>query len=289
MTDMNIWMKSVPDGRSLSELSIPGTHDTMTYNVGPLSGVGFVKCQTESLDEQLKRGIRCLDIRCRHINNLFTIHHGQVYLDLNFGEVLTSCDNFLKVQKSETILMFVKPEHEAEDCTRSFAETFRDYMETWGRLFCLDRLTPSLGAVRGKIVLLRRFDYEDVVKADPLGLDLSGWEDDKTFDLKTAGMTYHVQDIYDVGWKPNKLSAIRSLLDEAAKAGRSKNAWWINFTSGVGTRFYSPMTPASVAATMNPGLKAYLDDHPASHTGTVMMDFPFSQSGMVESIVARNF
>ncbi|MEA2687549.1 MAG: 1-phosphatidylinositol phosphodiesterase, partial [Candidatus Eremiobacteraeota bacterium] len=56
------WMTALNNGVLLSELSIPGTHDTMA-----VYGGDAVAAQTMSLENQLKSGIRLIDIRCWHI------------------------------------------------------------------------------------------------------------------------------------------------------------------------------------------------------------------------------
>src|SRR5579864_9502172 len=69
------WMASLDSHLLLSQLSIPGSHDTMAlYEPFP----GTTKCQNLSLAEQLMAGVRFLDIRCRHTNNAFAIYHGRV-------------------------------------------------------------------------------------------------------------------------------------------------------------------------------------------------------------------
>src|SRR5262245_27175119 len=55
------WMKKLADSKKLSELTIPGTHDTCALHGGDIP-----KCQAWSLKDQLEAGIRFIDIRCRH-------------------------------------------------------------------------------------------------------------------------------------------------------------------------------------------------------------------------------
>src|SRR6266540_4907287 len=73
-TDYSDWMRWVPDSTPLSILSIPGTHDTMAHYGGPL-----VQTQSLPLREQLRAGIRSLDIRARHVEDTFLIYHGFIY------------------------------------------------------------------------------------------------------------------------------------------------------------------------------------------------------------------
>ena len=66
------WMEWIPDGTPISELAIPGTHDSASLDGGDL-----VETQDLSLRAQLDAGIRAFDIRARHIENVFAIHHDQ--------------------------------------------------------------------------------------------------------------------------------------------------------------------------------------------------------------------
>ena len=90
------WMKALPNETLLSKLTIPGTHDSCTFNASAIS-----KCQNLKLDAQLNAGIRCIDIRCREFNNTFELHHGVEYLGMNFDYVLTTCLSFLKSHAGE--------------------------------------------------------------------------------------------------------------------------------------------------------------------------------------------
>src|SRR5262249_28574733 len=53
----NDWMKWVPDDTNLTEMSLPGTHDTMS-----LYGGGIPETQSMKLRSQLNAGIRVIDI-----------------------------------------------------------------------------------------------------------------------------------------------------------------------------------------------------------------------------------
>src|SRR5207302_1134087 len=98
---------------------IPGTHDTMAFYGGDAA-----QTQTMSLANQLESGVRVLDIRCRHIADVFAIHHGVVFQKVFFGDVLNDVIAFLKKNPSETVLMRVKEEYEPAENTRTFEETF---------------------------------------------------------------------------------------------------------------------------------------------------------------------
>ncbi|PER94278.1 hypothetical protein CN500_20635 [Bacillus cereus] len=148
------WMDSIEDTAKLSEISIPGTHDTMSR--GP--GGDLAQTQSMSLRTQLESGIRFIDIRCRYIDGSFAIHHGMVYLNANFNDVLEIATKFLRKNPSETILMRVKQEY-SDASDQVFNETLKKYMDRFPTFFWDSKNgsidNPTLGEMRGKIVILR--------------------------------------------------------------------------------------------------------------------------------------
>lgn len=164
------WMKSVPDAMRLSALVLPGTHDTCATRNG--ISLGFAKCQSWKLEDQLRAGIRFLDIRCKHIGDEFHIYHGSIDQKMTFREVMKVCRDFLQTYPSECIVMSVKEEGAGRDHRRSFEETFTAETEASRSLLIRSSEVPELGAVRGKIVLVDRvgslkgFPWDRLVKQD---------------------------------------------------------------------------------------------------------------------------
>ena len=201
MTSNPRWMTSLKDDVLLSELSIPGTHDTMALHggpavaaiaagatagtviagmtgpaagivapaaaivgavVGPFISADVVRTQRMPLSNQLESGIRVLDIRCRHIGDGFAIHHGQVYQHANFDDVLKAVVKFLRDNPRETVLMRVKEEFTG---SKTFAQTFR--LKYWENKDYKDFMwqgkseNPTLGEMRRKIVILQDFDRDN--------------------------------------------------------------------------------------------------------------------------------
>ncbi|ADO75506.1 hypothetical protein [Stigmatella aurantiaca] len=81
------------------------------------------------------------------------------WIDTNFDNVLLSVRQFLINHPAETILMRVKEEHSPESTTRSFAETFEWYRDQpdYAPIIWRGTTVPSLGQVRGKIVIIDDF------------------------------------------------------------------------------------------------------------------------------------
>lgn len=149
------WMASLNDVLKLSEVNIPGTHDSCAY-----SGYVFGRCQRLSLIDQLHAGVRFLDVRCRHANDKFKLHHSSFYLGDHFDSgVVEPCVRFLQRNTSEVILMLVKPEYKEKNNTSEFDERFLEYIRPNKEFWYLHdgHDMPTLSQTRGKIVLLRRF------------------------------------------------------------------------------------------------------------------------------------
>ncbi|MGA0846114.1 MAG: phosphatidylinositol-specific phospholipase C domain-containing protein, partial [Luteolibacter sp.] len=92
------WMSQIDNSMPISRITIPGTHDSGA-RLEPFPATA--KCQTHTIAEQLDYGIRFLDMRCRHIGDSFAIHHGPIYQEIFFGEVLTQVYEFLDANPSE--------------------------------------------------------------------------------------------------------------------------------------------------------------------------------------------
>jgi hypothetical protein len=73
------WMSWVPDDVLLSELSLPGTHDTSAYTIFAAL-VPWTQTQTMDFRNQLLAGIRVMDIRVSHQNDSLWLYHGIVSL-----------------------------------------------------------------------------------------------------------------------------------------------------------------------------------------------------------------
>ncbi|MCR5792475.1 MAG: phosphatidylinositol-specific phospholipase C [Lachnospiraceae bacterium] len=269
------WMGSISDNTCLTQISIPGTHDSGARKE-PVYGTA--KCQNLSIGDQLNAGVRYLDIRCRHIDNAFTIHHGVVYQDLNFDNVLNACTSFLNANPTETIIMSVKEEHNAENVTRSFEDTFRSYVDRDPNRWYLGNTIPNLGQVRGKIVLLRRF------ASSIGGIDAFMWADNTIFTNTDSGSNIKIQDHYKVGNNNNKWNEISAMYNEANNADPS---WlFINYTSGYRSILGIPSI-TTVSNNINPKLKTFFQNNTHGKYGITAMDF--ANNEICSLIIATNF
>ena len=240
--DQGAWMQGLDDNVLLRDLSLPGTHKTMSRFGG--AAPANVICQTLTLDQQLTAGIRVLDIRCRCIGNRLTIHHGDykffdipsflggngnsaslsVYQQATFEDVLNSCINYLNTNPSETILMRIKQEFAAENCQGDFSsQFFNNYYidQRFNTRFWRNEGTnnnPTLGQVRNRIVILRD------------GFSGSG--------TSVVGLSYpsfaDIQDDYKVPTNfqlYNKWTSVKNQLIKASTA-QGRTTFYMNYLSG---------------------------------------------------------
>ncbi|RFS22720.1 phosphatidylinositol diacylglycerol-lyase [Chitinophaga silvatica] len=275
---LNSWMSAVNDNTSLSALSIPGTHDSGA-RVEPVGGTA--KCQTLSIREQLDAGTRYLDIRCRHIGDAFAIHHGSIYQNMNFTDVLTMCYDFLAANPTETIIMSVKEEYDPTNNTRSFEQTFDSYTQLQPSKWNLGATIPNLGSVRGKIVLVRRFGASNT----PKGIDATNWADNTTFSINNGSANLRVQDQYVVPDNSGKWTSITNLLSEAYSG--SSSVLYLNYSSGYKSLIFGIPSITTVSNSINPQLDTYFTNNTHGRYGVIAMDFATASRNTL--IVNTNF
>lgn len=244
------WMKNITD-RSISTITFPGTHDTCCRKTWEIA-----ECQSWTIEDQLKAGIRYVDIRCRHIHNIFTIHHGIVYCKIVFSEVLDIVKNFLKENPSECILMRVKEEYNPEGNTRSFQDTFSEYLKHYNDILYMESHIPNLDEVRGKIVVLVDFRY------------------DKGLSYNTANIQdyWQVNTIFDL---PKKKKAVKEHLDKAIKG--DPFTLYLNHLTAAGWGCY----PFTVARSTNDIPLKY-----EGRMGIIVCDYP--GENLIEHLIKQN-
>ncbi|WP_348534318.1 phosphatidylinositol-specific phospholipase C [Kitasatospora sp. GP82] len=247
------WMSGLGDATPSARLTVPGTHDSCARYGGALT-----ECQTLSIGQQLESGIRFLDIRCRSVGGSFAIHHGPVYQQLMFGDVLVSCASFLAAHPRETVLMRVRQEY-SQVSDADFLAVFDDYLDNrgWRGLFHLGATLPTLGAARGRVVLI----------SDVPSLPAVGWWSPE-LDIQD---NWTVPTLFD---RPRKYQDVVRQIDRAAAAPGSGGPLFVDFLSGSSAGCF----PTDCASYVNPRVQSYLSDYATSHgrppLGVIVMDFP---------------
>ncbi|BET09009.1 phosphatidylinositol-specific phospholipase C [Pandoraea sputorum] len=284
------WMTDLRDDIPLNCLTLPGSHDTCAYTVDD----ALARTQRASLAVQLAHGVRVLDIRCRHEDDVFHINHQRIALGLMFDDVIATCAAFFVRHPGECIVMSVKDECGDRHCSQSFAQTFASYVQRYAahvRWYLADTI-PRLGDVRGAIVLWRRFARAPMSIA-PMGIDLTAWPDNATFDIGRAGASFTIQDEYRVPVEASidfKWQRIDALL--ARRDAFAAERWVVNFCSGTGMGANPYRVACGGVRRDQRGINDMLSARLATFDGpcgTMMLDFcEHADWALVRELVARN-
>ena len=232
-TRLQNWMQEVEDNRLLCKMSIPGTHDTAAD-----TGIGWVKTQDKSIKEQLKSGIRFLDIRLGYKDGVLKLCHGSAVFNKTLTEdVLRTTADFLRDHPSETVIMTLKEDLGGDKQT---------YYQALTRALEAD---PSLTAymagnfrgdftmkdLRGKMLLISRHWWSSTKSGRILS-----WKNNDAFDTtieayEGGGTPLHVEDHYKAR-AGEKVNYVATNVRKVNAAFSSKNnEWFITFSSYTGS------------------------------------------------------
>ena len=279
-SNLSNWMTSIDGSRLLTRLTIPGTHDSSTFLADPKLGLGYAKTQNLSFEQQFESGVRFLDIRCFVLfNNHLELCHGDLSLGKDLQFAIDACVNFLTNNPGECILMSVK-EDSTNNGSVSFIDAFDAYYVANKTAFYNTNIYPVLRDVRGKIVLLNRFDMSN--KA--LGLRLP-FSYNTSFRNNVAGTSQIVcgEDLNEPKMVGDKKSAIQNNIN-LAFYDRNPDHLYISFTSAYMTLEYKP---DSMSKLINPWLMDFISLLPnKSPVGILAIDF--IDSIAVDKLVAFN-
>ena len=273
------WMGDLPDAALLSSLSIPGTHDSGTNRGGLYYSLG--QDQDADIATQLTMGVRFLDIRLVLKKGKLSVYHGIINEKLSMDEVMATCRDFLAEHPTECLLMSVKKEHsDGED----IGEAMHALVEAESDLWYTQEAIPTLGEVRGKIVLFRRFADEGV-----FGVNLyDGFQDSCAFAIE-GKVNCYVQDYYKLEVTDNLPAKWQAIVDTFDYAMASADdCYVINFTSA-----YYDKKILGVAAPETKKTAQYIHEqyshYPLQHAKYGIVLFDFVTYDLAVSIAKTNF
>lgn len=172
--DTNEWMKYLDDATYVSQLSIPGTANSASYAYEAMGEDGrYFKAQTVSIEDQLKAGVRCFELRCPH--GYGWIDFGKVFLQCNrqdinirFDEAMNQFRDFLNKHPKEFLI--VMPAYESNDGVGkapAFMQGLNRYLRNKSDIrFSVYRPDITLGEVRGTIMIMTRVTTEEYSESD---------------------------------------------------------------------------------------------------------------------------
>lgn len=172
----------LPDSTYLSEVNVPGTHDSCTAFC---TMENMCRCQSLTVKEQLALGIRLFDIRLYKSGKDFYLCHSlaDCFTDstkkkkLTFDDVLEDFRVFLKENPDEALIVSIKQDRGIMN--RWFFPAFYErYIVGNEDEWYLENKIPTLEECRGKMVLMRRCKVFPWWGGDKdCGLDFSHWKD----------------------------------------------------------------------------------------------------------------
>ncbi|KAK2616833.1 hypothetical protein QQS21_000210 [Conoideocrella luteorostrata] len=274
------WMKGLPNHVNITSLSIPGTHDTMTYDIKKFS----LQCQNWDLATQLNAGLRYFDIRARMKDNELHIFHASEPTGHSYQDVLLAMFAFLGANPSEAIVMRLKEEGRpvGHNNRRTFQEAFNyarlDSLATKSgsqkHLYIYNDTAqpiPTLGQLRSKIFILQNW------------IDTSKKAGNQTYGLQWEGPQMMLEDRWIIpspAHLDQKWEAIEPALEKANRDPLdNQHIYLAHISASVG------VLPIEAAAGtkngtypkgMNDKTGEWVDSHLKGgvRTGIVIFDFP---------------
>ncbi|MCQ2409736.1 MAG: phosphatidylinositol-specific phospholipase C [Clostridia bacterium] len=254
------WMSGISDDTLISMISIPSTHDSGSALDFPPS-----QCQALTLKEQLEAGVRGFDLRLGFESDDSTelqIFHGVVNQEVDFKDIVNDFKTFLSANPTETVIIFIKNEN--GDDREKFFSALNGYLTD--EIFYLENEIPKLSEVRGKVVLLNRFD-----SSKDAGVQCAdGWRDNTSFEMNN-GVKCFVQDYYNLDSEDNlskKWTEIKNLMEE--DTGES---YVFNFTSGYVPALLGLPNIKVVSDYIHDKLLNEFASMPKGNYGLVLVDF----------------
>lgn len=321
--DNSHWIKdlNLPDNTLIGRMSLPGTHDAGTRDV---ECALFACTQPLNILEQFKAGVRVFDLRAGFIlptDQFLTLNHGGMTCHIRFQTALDIIVDCLKANESEFAIVIVKGEGEIckgsvqKYITKEENEMKKAHPVRFVKYF---RKELTLGNVRGRILFLNRWDYENMVNTEPIGGYTKGWVDNDYCDTlsifsmrkkrdkqgtleKIALLDNRIMQDYYKNVDPNrKKNEFTKAVDNFWSRCKDPNyyGWCINHTSCYVEPAPNPARPMSE---INPFAIKYIKEHPAGPLGIIMMDgagkntfhrgaYEYTTQGMefVQTIIDQN-
>ena len=303
------WMASLSDEAYLSQLCIPGTHDSCTgegwQGLAVLVGESMGKTQELTIARQLEAGVRCFDLRPCVNGQSLVINHGMLQTKATFVNVVRQLGQFVADHPTEFVIVIMRHETDGDSNNSGWGGLISAALNSSDiRPTLADyRRDITVGELRGKVLILSRDSYGDT----PRGAYIEGWghaADYVTAAVRgqgNAGVCY-IQDFYEVmDNMAEKQRGIRKLLDfsmaNVYRRGTRHLILCINHTSGY-TKSASTDGNRDNAAKANKDLLDYLANASRKGpTGIVVTDFAgVDRSGsydvmgkqVVDAVIAMN-
>lgn len=259
------WMKGISGTRSVASFTLPGTYQSAAY----VPQAGPQQTQSLTITEQLSLGIRYFDLNVESYYGKIVLVYGNIIEKGDrIREIFVEFSKFLIDNPTETILVSI---NDVRNDSKNFSPAAISFLNAFGSTIDTGNVIPTLDQVRGKIVIVRRFEYAGVY-----GLNMeNGWPDDGMAIMKYTGsngqqQTIHVQNDNTASSLDHKFLDVRYLLDLAID---HPGPLYVNFTT---VRLAdTPLGLKPYAEEMNNLLLNYFTSERAkSNGGSVLLNYP---------------
>lgn len=307
------WMRYVPDDASVMTLSIPGTHNSCCVHgllgLGKAqeldlpdqlnAGIRFLDIRFTHYQDNLcvHHDVICTEksyVDVLTICSNFLRQHPSETILMSVDDESRFDDALGKLAPSQILCKLpITNTASPGKNTRSFEETFN--AKTWectedipvfynftavppGRNLTVT--SPALTSettlrdVRGKIILLRRFEGSQNV-----GFDLSCWPENRCFRSATPPF-YDIEDRYQNPGDDDKFDYIVAHIEKARRG--NPNELYITFSSAAG------LTARGYSKKINPRLNDYLAESPPGRIGIIVMDYFEEPRKLVSNVIKAN-
>lgn len=306
-------MRDVPDDTLVTALNIPGTHNSCCVH-GLLgfgktqeldlpdqlnAGIRFLDIRFTHFQDNLcvHHDVVCTEKSYVNIltvcSNFLRRHPSEIIL-MSVADETRVDDALGKFAPSQIVCKLPLADTAIRGKnTRSFEETFkaktRECIEDIPLFYNFTVAPPGSNSavvspaltsettvkdVRGKIVLLRRFEG-----GHDVGLDASYWPENQRFRSETPPF-YDVEDRYQNPGKEDKFDFVVAHLEQARWG--DPHDLFITFSSAVG------LAAGGYAKTINPRLNNYLAESSPGRVGIIAMDYFEDPPELVSNVIRMN-
>ncbi|KZT61044.1 PLC-like phosphodiesterase [Calocera cornea HHB12733] len=335
------WMSKFPDDLPIVHMNIPGVHDTQTWNYSQAtqdslkhitaSGITgdvahqpvaaeYFRCQDQPIFEMLNGGIRAFDLRYAFdpLNSTLVFYHSAALQSetATVQDILYGFYHWLDEHPTEAVFLSFMYEGSTTQWAQNDVNVQQMLYDTLTNDVAKEYISPikdrfgTLGDVRGKITLLRRFTLNLLpvsAEATIPGVHFppSNWTDNSP-DIRlvynqATNATAFIEDYYEIGL-PNgagaelniqwKFNATTNHLELAASDEFKDSLFWSFASSEHDDDVPNAETPMIMAlgnGTDVPGvnqkLLPWLQERKGSRWGIVMFDFFGDVDGLIEAFI----
>jgi hypothetical protein len=294
------WMKNLDDDLLITQITIPGTHDSAADHDHCYESVSckdnhlMVVCQTSNIQDQMEMGIRFFDVRLaydQHDDRAFEFHHGPYDLKQSLYDAIKWATDFLEENPSEFLVWLIKQEHTSADADAFWRDLSSELADRSIEFYSKKKIL-TVGEARGKVIIMARNKSSEY----PQGYHVEWSSNTQYYQGSDENLTYVAEDHYNLAYvhTSTKFVDIRRnlFLARSCLGCGSSDTLFFTFLSGEGDK--AAKYPSHYADYENLHTAEWLTEDAARgpRSGIIAMDFA-GNSGhyggyMLEAAIGQN-